>query len=107
MVKSEIRKKIKEFVSELGENKIKVSRVILYGSQVSGKVHKYSDIDVAIVSSDFGKDSYREGSKLFEVANKIDPRIEPVAISNKSYLNDTWIPLIYEIRKNGIELKMA
>ena len=53
MVKREIRKKIREFVKELGKNKIKVNRVILYGSQVSGKAHNYSDIDVAIVSSRF------------------------------------------------------
>jgi hypothetical protein len=51
--------------------------------------------------------SYKEGSKLFEIASKIDPGIEPVPISVKSYKNDTWIPLIYEIRKNGLELKAA
>jgi hypothetical protein len=34
----------------------------------------------------------------------IDPRIEPVPISLSSYENDAWIPIIYEIRKNGIEL---
>ena len=34
MVKREIRNKIREFVKELGKNKIKVNRVILYGSEV-------------------------------------------------------------------------
>lgn len=107
MVQREIRKKLREFVKELKKHRIRINKVILYGSQVSGKAHEYSDIDVAIISPDFGKNSYKEGSRLFEIASQIDSRIEPVPISKKSYENDTWIPLIYEIRKNGIELKIA
>lgn len=104
MVEGEIAEKIKEFVKELKRRRIKVTKVILYGSRILGKAHKYSDIDVAIVSPDFGKDRYEEGARLFEIAHKIDPLIEPVPISIESYENDTWIPLIYEIRENGIEL---
>jgi len=107
MVEREIIKKVKEFVKELKRQKIKVVKVIIYGSRIYGKAHEYSDIDIAIVSPDFGKDSYREGARLFEIAGKIDPRIEPFPISIESYENDTWIPLIYEIRKNGLELKVA
>jgi len=44
---------------------------------------------------------------LFRIAGKIDPRLEPVPISLKAYENDTWVPLIYEIREKGIELKVA
>jgi len=38
---------------------------------------------------------------LFRIAGEVDVRIEPVPISLESYENDTWIPLIYEVRKNG------
>ena len=108
MVEREIiEEKVRQFVTELKKEKIRVTRVILYGSRVSGKAHEYSDIDVAIVSPDFGKDRYEEGARLFEIASEIDPRIEPVPISVESYENDTWIPLIYEIRENGLELKAA
>jgi predicted nucleotidyltransferase len=107
MVEREILKKVRAFVRKLKKNNIRVAKVIIYGSRVSGKAHKYSDIDVAIISPDFGKDSYKEGAKLFEIAGETDPRIEPVAISLESYKNDTWVPLIYEIRTKGIELKAA
>jgi len=107
MVEKAVRKTINDFIKELKRNKIKVAKVILFGSRASGRAHEYSDIDVAVVSPDFGKDSYREGAKLFEIACAIDPRIEPVPISSLSYKNDTWIPIIYEIRKNGIEVKAA
>jgi len=107
MVEKEIVEKIDRFVIELKKQGIKVAKVILYGSRVSGNAHEYSDIDVAIVSPDFGKNRYEEGARLFEIACKIDPLIEPVPISLESYENDTWVPLIYEIRKNGVELKAA
>jgi len=106
MVKSEIRAKLREFCSALDKRGIRVSKVILYGSYASGKFHENSDIDVAIVSPDFGKDRFEEGVKLLKIAVKIDPRIEPIPISLRSYKNDTWVPLIYEIRKRGIELKL-
>ncbi|MGB5156713.1 nucleotidyltransferase domain-containing protein [Desulfobacterium sp. N47] len=107
MVEKSIQQVINAFVKELKKRKIKIAKVILYGSHVSGRAHEYSDIDVAIVSPDFGKDRYREGAKLFEIACSVDPRIEPVPISLSSYNKDTWIPIIYEIRKNGIELNAA
>jgi len=107
MVEKEIIEKIYKFVKELRRRKIRIAKVILYGSRVSGKAHDYSDIDVAIISPDFGKDRYREGAKLFEIASEIDTRIEPVPISLNAYENDTWIPLIYEIRENGLDLKVA
>ena len=107
MVEKEIREKIRQFVKELRRRKIRVAKVILYGSRVTGKVREDSDIDVAIVSPDFGKDRYREGAKLFEIASEIDTRIEPVPLSLKAYENDTWVPLIYEIREKGLNLKVA
>ncbi|MEK7312948.1 MAG: nucleotidyltransferase domain-containing protein [Deltaproteobacteria bacterium] len=105
MVERAILRKVEAFVKELKRQKIKVAKVIIYGSRVSGKARKYSDIDVAVVSPDFGKSNW--SAKLFEIAGEIDTRIEPVAISLESYKNDTWIPLIYEIRTKGVELKAA
>lgn len=72
---------------------------------MTGRTHQYSDIDIAIVSPSFGKDRYEEGVMLFEIAGTIDPLIEPVPVSLKSFEQDTWVPLIYEIRKNGIEIR--
>ncbi len=40
--------------------------------------------------------------RLFRIAGKIDSRLSPVPISTHVYENDTWIPLIYEIREKGM-----
>jgi uncharacterized protein len=103
MVKKEIIKKVREFRKALIRQRIRVAKIILYGSYASGKMHKGSDIDIAVISADFGKDRFNEGIKLFEIAYKIDPRFEPIPISLTSYKKDTWLPLIYEIRHRGIE----
>ena len=107
MVDPEIRKVIFRFVAVLVKKGIQVKKVVLYGSYASGKVHAGSDLDLAIISPDFGKDRFEEGKMLMQVAWRIDPRIEAIPISSESYENDTWIPLIYEIRSKGIELKVA
>ena len=98
---------IKKFVKKLKQEGISVDRAILYGSYAVGKEQRHSDIDVAIVSKDFGKDRVEEGIKLFRIAGKVDARLEPIPISVEAYEQETWVPLIYEIKVKGLELKMA
>lgn len=106
MVKESAIESIKKFVKLLEKENIKVDKVILYGSCVNNIQRLESDIDIAIVSRDFGKDRIEEGMKLFRLAGEIDPRLEPVPISLESFKKDTWIPLIYEIKTKGKEIKI-
>jgi len=106
MVEREIIEILRKFQEALGEKGIQVTKIVLYGSRATGRFHKDSDIDVAVVSPNFGKDRFEEGAKLFEIACQVDPRIEPVPISLESYEKDTWLPLIYEIREKGITLNL-
>jgi predicted nucleotidyltransferase len=105
MVDPEIRNIISRFVNVLTARGIHVEKAVLYGSYASGNIHAGSDLDLAIVSPDFGKDRFEEGKMLFQIAWRVDPRIEPVPISSESYEKDTWIPLIYEIRQRGVEFQ--
>lgn len=102
MVDPEIRNIVKKFVDSLTARGIRVEKAVLYGSYVLGKVHASSDIDIAIISPDFGQNRFEEGKLLMQIAWRIDPRIEAVPISSESYEKDTWIPMIYEIRQKGI-----
>jgi predicted nucleotidyltransferase len=107
MDKNQALKVIKKFVKRLRQEGISVDRLILYGSHAAGKAQRDSDIDVAVVSRDFGKDRVEEGIELYRIAGKVDTRLEPVPISVAAYENDTWLPLIYEIKVKGLELKVA
>lgn len=105
MDKVQAIKIIKKFIKALKSQGINIDQVILYGSYVKGKTRPDSDIDVAIVSKDFGKDRIEEGMMLFRIAGTIDSRLEPVPISTKAYKEDIWNPLIYEIKKKGLILE--
>jgi predicted nucleotidyltransferase len=107
MDKNQALKIIEKFVKRLRQEGISVDRVILYGSYAAEEGRRDSDIDVAIVSRDFGKDRVEEGMVLYRIARKVDTRLEPVPISVEAYENDTWLPLIYEIKAKGLELKVA
>ena len=107
MVDPEIRRIILQFVNAIAAKGIHVEKAILYGSYSTGAASAGSDIDLAIVSPDFGRDRFEERTMLLQLAWRIDPRIEPVPISSESYEKDTWIPIVYEIRQKGIEVKAA
>jgi uncharacterized protein len=106
VVDPKVRDIILRFIEALNKKGIHVETALLFGSYASGNARAGSDLDVAIVSPDFGKDRFEEGKMLFQVAWRIDPRIEPIPISSKSFENDTWVPLIYEIRQKGIEVEL-
>ena len=106
MVNPEITSIILRFVDVLNSKGIRVEKAVLYGSYASGNVHTGSDLDLAIISPDFGKNRFEEGKMLLQIAWRIDPRLEPIPISSESYQNDTWVPLIYEIKEKGIELEL-
>ncbi|MBU0568580.1 nucleotidyltransferase domain-containing protein [bacterium] len=107
MVDQSILKPIKRLVEVLAEKNIRTNKVILYGSCVEGKNTEYSDIDIAIVSEDFGKNKIEERMLLFRLGSRIDPRLEAIPLTPKAIQEDTWVPLIYEIIDKGIELSIT
>lgn len=107
MVDTETKQIIRHFVDTLAKKGVRIEHIILYGSYASGSAHGDSDLDVAVVSPDFGKDRFEEGKLLLRTAWRVDPRLQPVPISSKAFKKNTWIPLIHEIREKGIEIKVA
>ena len=99
MVNEEIIKIINTFIKEIEKKGIRIFHIYIYGSYAHGNYRKDSDIDVAVVSQDFGKDSFEENVLLRKIAWKVDTRIEPVAFSVDDFINGDWIPLIGEIKK--------
>ena len=80
----EISKKYLEEVRRLG---VSVDKAYLFGSYAKDKVWKGSDLDVCIVSKDFGKNYHNDKMLLNKAALKINPLIEPVAYSPADFTN--------------------
>lgn len=103
-VLSEQTEKIaQKYVRKVQSLGIKVSDALIFGSQVNGKAGPNSDIDLAIVSPEFGKSKHRELVKLFKLIDLETKKVEPIPISSQE-LEDEYDPLILEIRKNGISI---
>ncbi len=100
-------RKIRQFIQALEEQGTKIDRVIVYGSYGKKNLRRSDNnvIDVAVISPDFGKNRLLEGMFLFRIAAEIEPLLVPTPISSESFERETWIPLIQEIRDNGIEIK--
>ncbi len=99
--KDRLNKVINSFLEEIQKN-YRIDDAYLYGSFAKGTSHRWSDIDIAIVSPDFSDDLFEERLLLMRLASTIDDRIEPRPFKKKLF--DRNDPLVDEIQKNGIRL---
>ena len=95
-----IEEEIKRFVALLKKRNIRISKVILFGSFARGSSGEHSDIDLAVVSPDFGKDEISEMMELSKIAWRASDRIEAIPLSEEM-LKMKYHPLIGEIKRYG------
>jgi len=99
----QVKKVANKYIAEVVKSGIPVNSAYLFGSYAKGNSNKYSDIDICVVSSKFGKNYFDESLKLRFLTNNVDSRIEAVPLNPKD-LNDKYSTLASEIKKNGIFL---
>ncbi|MBI2459297.1 MAG: nucleotidyltransferase domain-containing protein [Parcubacteria group bacterium] len=103
-----IESTVKEYANLLRADGIDIKKILLYGSYAKRKQKKDSDIDSCIISDRFGKNPTEEGKYFFRKLWLMkNANIEPIGYSpNYFYNENNWSPLIDEIKKTGIELKV-
>ncbi len=100
-INREIIEAIKKYVEKIS-NYYKIEAIILFGSYAKGTENENSDIDIAIISSDF-KDIIEDGASLIGYTWKIDTRIEPHPITTDDYENIAN-PFVKEVIETGIKV---
>lgn len=110
MAKKNISKKtikiIENYAKRISkEKKIPIEKIIMYGSQVRGDAHKWSDIDVCIISKKF-KDPINSLQFLLTQREReeIMAGLEPIGFTPKDFRGGG--SLINEIKKTGVEIKI-
>ncbi len=99
---------IRRYMHAVEEAGVAVSFVVLFGSHAQGRPHKWSDIDLVVVSSQFDGQRRREDiGVLWRTAARIDSRIEPIACGLKQWSDDTSSAIIEIARREGQEIKAA
>lgn len=95
-----LAKEVKNFIDVLKHNNIDVKKLILFGSFAKKNFHRDSDIDLAVISSQFGKNITAEMMLLSKLSWKVSDRIEAIPLSEE-YLKLKYHPFIGEIKKYG------
>lgn len=103
MSKVEAKKIVKKYAENLKKEKYPFTAIYLFGSFARGNPHKWSDIDVAVVSTRLKKNRMKSKLKLWELTDGVDIRIEPHGFTPEEFKQD-WIPMVYEIKKTGIKI---
>ena len=80
---NEIINKIKELTEQV-KVFLDFEKVIVFGSFSKGLANEESDIDVAFFVKEISPSHWQLSAKLFELVDKIDSRIEPIIINEKS-----------------------
>ncbi len=103
----DVRETVRAFVRLIEAAGIPVSEARVFGSRARGTAAEQSDIDICVVSPDFGNDRLEETGTLLRIAARLQHRtypLEPVAFSPED-LDDPWSALAAEIRAHGIVIR--
>ena len=84
---------------------INIDKAYLYGSYARDEANIDSDIDLLLVSSFFDTDDDYVLATPWLFTNKVDYRIEPLAIGSKRFATDDTSPIIELVRQTGIEIQ--
>ena len=101
IIDEKIMKSIQKYIEKISKY-YKIDAIILFGSYAKGNENEDSDIDIAIISSDF-KDVIDDGAKRIGLTWKIDTRIEPHPITTEDFKNVSN-PFIKEVLDTGIKV---
>ena len=100
MDKTEALKIVQKYAETL-KNKFDFQKIILFGSYVRGNPREDSDIDVAIVFSDYDNRLDRQ-VELMKLTRHIDTRIEPHPFRKNEF--NTSNPFVNDIVSYGMEV---
>jgi predicted nucleotidyltransferase len=83
MDKSQVLEKAMQYAA-LVSDKIKLQKVVLYGSYARGNWKEESDIDIAVVVDTVAGDFLETEAMLYKLRRGIDDRIEPVLFEEEN-----------------------
>ncbi len=102
--KAVIIKQLKKFKKSISKD-FPLDIMIFFGSRVSGKPHRWSDIDLIIVSHKFQKmDFFQRGARMYDYW-KLDSPVDFLCYAPKEFREKSkQISIVREALKKGIEI---
>jgi predicted nucleotidyltransferase len=94
---------LSRYIARLRKAGIPIEKVILFGSHARGTAKPESDIDLCVVSPQFGRDYHTSMVQLRILLSDIDRSVDVVPYTREDLL-DRYDPLAHEIRRYGISV---
>ena len=102
MADPKIIETVRNYLNVVATQGIPVTFGVLFGSQVAGNTHHWSDIDLVVVSPVFdGQYPRMQKHKLWHIAGRTDNRIEPIPCGEKRWQNEQVSPIILIAKREG------
>lgn len=98
-----VKKRIDEYLQILKKDKLPIKEVILFGSYAKGTQHKWSDVDLCVVSPKFINTWQALQYLSLKTAFDMKYTIEPIGFSPRDF-NDKYSSIIHEIKAHGIKI---
>ncbi len=99
---AKIKKTIDKYLQVLNKNNIPIKEAILFSSYATGNYHKWSDIDIALVSDIFIGDRIDDKDKIRSLTLSVSSEIEVIPFSPHDF--NLHNPFAKEILNTGIKL---
>lgn len=100
--KQEVLTIVHDFVTKLETQGIRVQQVVLFGSYSRGLPHRWSDVDLVVISPDFKRLKPLERIRLLaEVTYQCDHRLEPLAYTPGEYQRSGPASFLGEVKRTG------
>ena len=103
MQKNEVKKIVRTYAKKLRAEKVPFEHLYLFGSHAKEKTHRWSDIDVLVVTKNFPAGYMKYKNKLWGATIGLDTRIEPHACTVKDFKDEVTLTAS-ETKKYGIKV---
>ncbi len=108
MVKESIIISIKNHLKALLLSGVPVRQAVLFGLYAKETNHKWSDIDLIIISDKYDNEYNREDiNVLWRTAARTDSRIEPIPVGSNRWETDDESTIIEVARREGIAIEIS
>jgi predicted nucleotidyltransferase len=105
VVEATIIESVQNYLHTLAERGVPVRFGVVFGSYAVGKPHKWSDIDLVVVSPRFDQDVQRKDiNQLWHAAADTDSRIEPIPCGEREWVEDDSRAILEIARRTGIQV---
>ena len=103
MAEESIINSVQNYLKELLRIGVPVKQAILFGSYATESAHKWSDIDLLVISDKYDETCSRDDiNLLWRTAARTDSRIEPLPVGTKRWKDDDASTIIEIARREGI-----